>query len=115
MTFYVDLVVLGFFKKEKYANVVLEHPRAFAGFFTFIVLFFSILRGADFFLGRIVVEALPTIFMVSAPMVILEGYGVYVTIQKTLSRAIAVKDLVFIYGVFFIAALVEVGLVNILR
>jgi hypothetical protein len=115
MTFYVDLVVLGFFKREKYANVVLEHPRTFAVVFTFIVLFISILRGANFFMGRIVVEALPTIFMVSAPMVILEGYGVYITIQKTLSRAIAVKDLVHIYGIFFIAALVEIGLIHILR
>jgi hypothetical protein len=115
MTFYVELVVLGFFKKEKYATVVLEHPRIFSVVFTFIVLFVSILRGADFFLGRIVVEALPTIFLVSAPMMILEGYGIYITIKKTLSRAIAVKDLFHIYGIFFIAALVEVGLISILR
>jgi hypothetical protein len=114
MTFYVDLVVLGFFKKEKYANVVLDHPRAFAGAFAFIVLFISIFRGIDFFLGQIVVKVLPTIFLVSAPMVILEGYGIYVTIQKTLSRAITMKSLVQIYGLFFIAALVEVGLINVL-
>lgn len=114
MTFYVDLVVLGFFKKEKYANVVLDHPRAFAGIFAFIVLFISIFRGIDFFLGQIVVKVLPTIFLVSAPMVILEGYGIYVTIQKTLSRAITMKSLVQIYGLFFIAALVEVGLINVL-
>lgn len=114
MTFYVDLVVLGFFKKEKYANVVLDHPRAFAGAFAFIVLFISIFRGIDFFLGQIVVKVLPTILLVSAPMVILEGYGIYVTIQKTLSRAITMKSLVQIYGLFFIAALVEVGLINVL-
>ena len=114
MTFYVDLVVLGFFKKEKYANVVLEHPRAFAGAFAFIVLFISIFRGIDLFLGQIVVKVLPTIFLVSVPMVILEGYGIYVTIQKTLSRAITMKSLVQIYGLFFIAALVEVGLINVL-
>lgn len=114
MTFYVDLVVLGFFKKEKYANVVLDHPRAFAGAFAFIVLFISIFRGIDFFLGQFVVKVLPAIFLVSAPMVILEGYGIYVTIQKTLSRAITMKSLVQIYGLFFIAALVEVGLINVL-
>ncbi len=114
MTFYVELVVLGFFKKEKYANVVLDHPGTFAVVFTFIVLFVSIFRGVNFFLGRIVVEALPTIFLVSAPMGILEGCGVYVTIKKTLSRAMAVKDLIYIYGIFFFAALVEIGLINIL-
>lgn len=114
MTFYVELVVLGFFKKEKYANVVLDHPRTFAAVFTSIVLFVSILRGASFFLGQIVVEALPTIFLVSAPIGILEGYGIYMTIKKTLSRAMAAKDLFYIYGIFLIAAIVEVGLINIL-
>jgi len=115
MTFYVDLVVLGFFKREKYANVVLEHPRTFAIVFALVVLFLSILRGTNLFLGRIIVEALPTIFLVSAPIGIIEGYGIYLTIRKTLSRTIAVKDLVYIYGIFLIAALIEVGVINILR
>ena len=115
MTFYVDLVVLGFFKREKYANVVLEHPRTFAIVFAIIVLFLSILRGANLFLGRIIVEALPIIFLVSAPVGIIEGYGIYLTIKKTLSRTITVKDLVYIYGIFIIAAVVEVGFINILR
>ncbi len=115
MTFYVELVVHGFFKREKYAFVVLEHPRAFAIVFTVIVLVISILRGTDFFLGGIILEALPTIFIVSAPMGILEGYGVYMTIQKTLSRALTVKDLAHIYGLFLTAALIEVGLIHVLR
>lgn len=115
MTFYVDLVVLGFFKSEEYANVVLEHPRTFAIVFTFIILFFSILRGANLFFGSIIVEALPEIFLVSTPIGIIEGYGIYLTIRKTLSRNIEVKDLVRVYGIFFIAALAEVGFINILR
>jgi hypothetical protein len=115
MTFYVDLVVLGFFKRERYAYIVLEHPRTFAIVFAFIVLFLSILRGTNLFLGRIVVEVLPIIFLASAPIGIIEGYGVYLTIKKTLSRTITVKDLVRIYGIFIIAAVVEVGFVNILR
>ncbi|MFB0500984.1 MAG: hypothetical protein ACETVP_00780 [Candidatus Bathyarchaeia archaeon] len=115
MTFYVDLVVLGFFKREKYANVVLEHPRTFAVVFALIVLFLSILRGAHLFLGRIIVEALPIIFLVSTPVGIIEGYGIYLTIRKTLSRTMTVKDLVRIYGIFLIAALIEVCFINILR
>ena len=115
MTFYVDLVVLGFFKKEKHANVVLEHPRIFAVVFAFIVLFLGILRGADLFLGRIVVEALPTILLVSAPIGLVEGYGIYLTIRKTLSRTMTIKDLVCIYGIFLVAALIEVCFINILR
>jgi len=115
MKFYVDLVVLGFFKREKYAYIVLDHPRTFAVVFAFIVLFLSILRGANLFLGRIIIEALPIIFLVSAPVGIIEGYGIYLTIKKTLSRTITVKDLVYIYGIFIIAAVVEVGFINILR
>jgi hypothetical protein len=115
MTFYVDLVVLGFFKREKYAHVVLEHPRTFAVVFALIVLFLSILKGVNLFLGRIIVEALPIIFLVSAPIAIIEGYGIYLTIRKTLSRTMAVKDLVRIYGIFLIAALIEVGFISILR
>ncbi len=115
MTFYVDLVVLGFFKREKYAHVVLEHPRTFALFFALIILFLSILKGANLFLGRIIVEALPMIFLVSGPIGIIEGYGIYLTIRKTLSRTISVKDLARIYGIFLIAALMEVAFINILR
>ena len=114
MRFYVDLVVLGFFRREKYANVVLEHPRIFAVVFAFIVLSLSILRGANLFFGRIIIEALPAIFLLSAPIGVIEGYGVYVTIRKTLSRTITVRDLLYIYGIFLIAALMEIGLINIL-
>lgn len=115
MTFYVDLVVSGFFKREKHAYVVLEHPKTFAVVFTLIVLFFSVLRGTNIFLGRIIVEALPIIFLVSAPMGLIEGLGIYLTIKKILSRTITLKDLVQIYGIFLIAAVIEVGLINALR
>jgi len=114
MTFYVDLVVSGFFKREKYAYVVLDHPRIFAIVFAFIVLFLSILRGATLFLGEIIVEALPAIFLVSAPIGIIEGYGIYLIIKKTLDRTLNVKNLVFIYGIFVIAAIIEVCFINIL-
>ncbi len=115
MTFYVNLVVSGFFKREEYAYIVLDHPSTFAIVFAFVVLFLSILRGANFFLGEIMVEALPLIFLVSTPIGIVEGYGIYLTIKKTLSRTITIKDLVFIYGIFLIAAVIEVGIMYILR
>ena len=113
MTFYVKRVVLNFFKREKYAHVVLEHPRTFALVFTFVVLFLSILRGSSF-LGGISVEALPLILLVSAPVGVIEGYGIYLTIKKTLSRNMSMKDLAYIYGIFFIAAIMEVGFINLL-
>jgi len=114
MTFYVNLVVSDFFKREKYAYVVLQHPRTFAIIFAFVVLFLSILRGVNFLFGRIVVEALPSFLMLSTPIGIIEGYGIYITIEKTLSRKMSMKNLTCIYGIFLIAAVVEVTLIALL-
>jgi hypothetical protein len=113
MTFYVNLVVSNFFEREKYAHIVLEHPRTFALVFTFVVVFLSILRGGSL-LGGITVEALPLIILISAPIGIVEGYGIYLTIKKTLSRTMSTKDLVYIYGIFLIASIMEVGFINLL-
>jgi hypothetical protein len=103
MTFYVNLVILNFFKREKYADVVIMHPRSFALIFTFILVFLSILRGATLIYGEINVEALPLILLISAPISIIEGYVIYLTIKKTIGRTMSLKDLACIYGVFFIA------------
>lgn len=114
MTFYVNLVVSNFFKDEKYANVVLEHPRGFALTFTFIIVFLSILRGGTLVYGGITVEVLPLILLMSAPIGIVEGYGIYLTIKKTLSRTMSMRDLAYIYAIFFVASVMEVGFINLL-
>jgi hypothetical protein len=114
MSFYVNLVVSNFFKREKHANVVLEHPRTFALVFTLMIVFLSILRGSSL-LGGVTVELLPLILLISAPTGIVEGYGIYLTIKKTLSRSMSTKDLIYIYGVFLIAAIIEVGFINLLK
>jgi len=114
MTLYVNLVVLGFFKMEKYGHIVLVHPRTFAIVFAVMILFLSILRGSNLLYGGINVEALPLILLVSAPIGIVEGYGIYLTIKKALSRAMSMKDLVYIYGIFLVAAIIEVGFINLL-
>ncbi len=113
MTFYVNLVISGFFKREKYSHVVLEHPRTFAFVFTIMIVFLSILRGSSL-LGGIDVEVLPLVLLVSAPIGIVEGYGIYLTIKKTLSREMTMKSLVYIYVIFLIAAIMEVGFINLL-
>lgn len=113
MTFYVNLV-LNFFKKGKYEYVVLEHPRIFAVVFTIMILFLSILRTSNFIYGGVSVEALPLILLLCTPIGIIEGYGIYLTINKTLSREMTMKSLVFIYVIFLIAAIMEVGFINLL-
>jgi len=115
MTFYVNLVISDFFKREKYARIVLEHPRTFALVFTIMILFLSILRVSNLIYGRISVQDLPLILLVSSPIGIIEGYGIYLTIKKTLSRAMSMKALAYIYSIFFIAAIMEVGFINLLR
>ena len=114
MTFYVNLVVQGFFKGQKHERVVLEHPGTFAIVFTILIVFLSILRGSTLIFGEIMLEALPKILLASVPIGIVEGYSIYLTIKKTLSRTISLKDLAYIYGIFFIAAVVEVGFINLL-
>ena len=114
MTFYVNLVISNFFEREKHAHIIIEHPRTFALVFTFIIIFLSILRGSNIIYGGINVEALPIILLVSAPIGIVEGYGIYLTIKKTLSRTMTMKDLAYIYGIFLIAAIMEVGFINLL-
>ena len=114
MTFYVNLVLLNFFKREKHANIVLEHPKTFAIAFTVMIVFLSILRGSSLVYGTVSIEYLPIILLVSAPIGIVEGYGIYLTLKKTLSRTMTLKGLAYIYTVFFIAALMEVGFINLL-
>jgi len=112
MTFYVNLVVNGFFKKDKHPDVVISHPRSFALIFSLMVVFLSILRGATLINGGITVELLPLILLISAPIGIVEGYGIYLTIKKTLSRTMNMKALVGVYGVFLVASVMEVTFIN---
>ena len=115
MTFYVNLVISNFFQREKHARIILEHPRIFAIVFAVVLLVLSILRGVNFFFGGIRIGTLPSILLVSTPIGIVEGYGIYVTIKKTLRREVSIKDLVYIYGIFFIAAVVEVSFIALLK
>jgi hypothetical protein len=57
---------------------------------------------------------LPLILLVSTPVGIIEGYGIYLTIKKTLSRMMTIKTLAYIYGVFFLASVVEVIFIHLL-
>lgn len=114
MSFYVNLVVSNFFKREKYSHIVLEHPRTFALVFTLVIVFISILRGGTLIYGGIILETLPLILLISTPVGLIEGYGIYFTIKKALSRTLSTKDLIYIYGIFLIAAVIEVAFINIL-
>ncbi len=113
MTFYVELV-LSFFKPRKYEYVVLQHPRIFALVFTIMIILLSIFRASMIVFGSVFVGGLATVLLLSLPNGIIEGYGIYLTIQKTLKRTMSMRDLLAIYLLFLIAAVVEVGFIQLL-
>lgn len=114
MAFYVDFV-LAFMPKRKYEYLVLQHPRLFAFVFTIMILLVSILRAGTLLQGQVVINTLPLVILVSAPNGMIEGYGIFQCIQKTLKKSMSMKDLAVIYSIFFMAAIIEVGYVEALR
>lgn len=113
MTFYVELV-LSFFKPGKYERIVLEHPRPFAAMYAAVIILLSILRASTLVLGSVVLDELAIIILLSLPNGMIEGYGIYLTIHRTLRRSITTRLLSMIYALFLIAALLEVGLIKLL-
>jgi len=114
MAFYVEYVVSALAKRRKIELVVVEHPRPFAVIFTAIVLLLSILRASTMVYGRVAMTSLAFIVLLSLPNGIVEGYGVFLSILKTLKKELTMKDLAVIYSLFLIAALIEVGFVQLL-
>jgi len=114
MTFYVEYIVPALSRRRKIELVVIEHPRPFALIFTVIVLFISILRASTLLYGGVVLSSLALITLLSLPNGIVEGYGVYLSILNTLKKELTMKGLMVIYSIFFIAALIEIGFVQLL-
>lgn len=111
MAFYVE-IVLTFMPKRKIEYVVLENPKIFAGVFTFMILFISILRASTLVRGQVEINTLALVILLSLPNGLVEGYGIFQAITKTLAKKLAIRDLALIYLVFFIAAAIEVGFIQ---
>jgi len=114
MTFYVEFVVT-FLPKRKYEYVVLHHPRPFAFVFTVMILAISILRAGTLLYGQIVINTLGLVILVSVPNGVIEGYAIFQSIQKTLKKSMTMRDLTFIYSLFLLAAVIEVGFIQVLQ
>jgi len=94
--------------------VVLNNPRVFAFVFTLLVIIVSILRASTLVYGMVYLDSLAFIVVLSTPNAIIEGFGIFQTIERALRRAMTARGLAGIYGVFFVAALIEVSCVNLL-
>ncbi|MFQ5999837.1 MAG: hypothetical protein ACE5J6_03575 [Candidatus Bathyarchaeia archaeon] len=113
MAFYVEFV-LAFLPEKKIERVVLRHPRIFAVTFTIVILLMSILRASTLLQGQVAIDTLALVMLFSLPNGILEGYGIFRSIEKTLGRKLTFKDLAIVYSIFFFAAIFEVGFVHVL-
>ncbi len=113
MAFYVEFV-LAFLPEREIERVVLRHPRIFALAFTIIILFVSILRTSTLLQGQIAINTLALVILFSLPYGLVEGYGIFRSIEKTLGRKLTFRDLAIVYSIFFFAAIFEVGFVHIL-
>jgi len=108
MTFYVEFVLT--FIGEK--DAVLHHPRLFAIVFTAIILTISILKVGTLLYGQIVISSIAIITFASLPHGIVEFYGIYQSIHKTLKKSLTIRGLAIIYLIFFFATILEVGFVK---
>jgi len=108
MTFYVEFV-LTFIEEE---DAVLHHPRLFAIVFTAIILTISIIRVGTLLHGQILISPISIIMYAILPHGIVEFYGTYQSIHKTLKKILTIKGLAIIYLIFFFAAILEVGFVQ---
>ena len=71
--------------------------------------------GSTLVYGKVCVETLFLIILLSTPSAIIERYGIFQTIERTLKRNMTTKTLLGIYLLFLIAAIIEVGYVYLLR
>jgi len=101
-------------------NVFLNPPLAVLFVFVHNVLVVSlILIGMTFYVGLVLnffpQRTLVFVILLSTPNAVIEGYGIFKTIEKTLERRMTLKALAAIYLIFFVAAVIEVGYVYLLR
>ncbi|MBS7637767.1 hypothetical protein KEJ49_02595 [Candidatus Bathyarchaeota archaeon] len=114
MSFYVDFVP-AFLPKRDIDYVVLNHPRIFALAFTIIILTVSVLRVYRFHYGFLLMNLTQILMLLSLPHGILEAFGIYRAIYKTLKGELTNRVLAEIYMIFLLAAILEVGFLQVLK
>lgn len=112
MTFYVKFV-LTFLPQRRFEYVVLQHPRLFASMFTLVILVVSILR-TNTLLRTQFLQNLLLIVLLSLPQGVLEACAIFLSIEKILKRNLARKNVITVYSIFLLAAVLEVSLIHLL-
>lgn len=112
MSFYV-MVVKTFLPKRRIEYIVLNHPRFFALVFTGIILISSVFR-VWAIMGVRAIDMISTAMVIFLPHGVLEAFGIYVAVHKTLTESLTGRALAGIYFLFFLAAVLEVGFIIVL-
>ncbi len=113
MSFYVELV-LNFMRKRQIEYVVLQNPNIFAVVFTVMIVVLSIFRAFTLVNREIDFGTLTLVVLISLPNGLVEGFGIFQGIRKTLAKKLTTRSLGFIYSIFFLAAVIEVGFIQLL-
>jgi len=79
-----------------------------------MILAISIFRASTLMKGEVDIGSLVLVILVSVPNALVEGYGIFQAIRRTLSKNLTIRSLGAIYLIFFVAAVVEVGFVQLL-
>jgi hypothetical protein len=79
-----------------------------------MILAISILR-ANTLLGGAILSNAMFVILLSLPQGILEAYAIFLAIEKTLEKRMTKRKLVTVYMLFFLAALLEMGFIQLLR
>lgn len=109
MSFYV-MVVKTFLPHRDVEYIVLNHPRFFAIVFTMIILTASVIR-VGVVMGWRVMDMVTTATAIFLPHGVLEAFGIYIAVYRTLTERLTGRVLAAIYFVFLLAAILEVGFI----
>jgi len=112
MIFCTNLTALFKERKCRGAALALRHPGAFSAAFAAVVVLTSLLRGAG--LANAQLQDIPTMALISLPVMVMEGYGLYLAVKNVLTKNVRAKTLLQVYTVFFAAAAVEASLITLL-
>ncbi len=109
MSFYV-MGVKTFLPQKGVEYIVLNHPRLFSIVFTMIILVASVMK-VDVVIGGRAMDMVATAMAIFLPHGVLEAFGIYTAVHRTLTERLTGRTLAAIYFIFLLAAILEVGFI----
>jgi len=86
----------------------LVRPETLSAAIAAAIVLASLLRGAIF--AHTSPQDLPTMIMYGLPVMLMEGYGLYLGVRGALTKRLKVKTLLQVYAILLATSVIEVGL-----